>query len=93
MKKIISTERAPAPVGPYSSVVAFDKLLFISGQGPLDTEAKELVIDMPARSKVLSCFVKRRTSVSFTLAPICMIESTEEPPPLSLLALEIFEGI
>ncbi len=43
MKEIISTDKAPAPVGPYSPVVAFDKLIFVSGQGPIDTETKELV--------------------------------------------------
>ncbi len=43
MKEIISTDKAPASVGPYSPVVAFDKLLFVSGQGPLDIDAKELV--------------------------------------------------
>ena len=43
MKEIISTDKAPAPVGPYSPVVAFDKLIFVSGQGPLDTETKQLV--------------------------------------------------
>lgn len=43
MKEIISTDKAPAPMGPYSPVVAFDKLIFVSGQGPIDTETKELV--------------------------------------------------
>ena len=43
MKEIISTDKAPAPVGPYSPVVAFDKLIFVSGQGPINTETKELV--------------------------------------------------
>ncbi len=43
MKEIISTTKAPAPVGPYSPVVAFDKLIFISGQGPLDTETGQLI--------------------------------------------------
>ena len=43
MKKIVSTDKAPVPVGPYSPVVAFDKLIFISGQGPLNTETKQLV--------------------------------------------------
>jgi len=43
MKEIISTGKAPAPVGPYSPVVAFDRLVFISGQGPLDPETKQLV--------------------------------------------------
>jgi 2-iminobutanoate/2-iminopropanoate deaminase len=43
MKKIISTDKAPAPVGPYSPVVAFEKLIFVSGQGPLNPQTKELV--------------------------------------------------
>ena len=43
MKEIIPTSKAPAPVGPYSPVVAFEKLVFISGQGPLNPETKELV--------------------------------------------------
>jgi len=43
MKEIISTDKAPAPVGPYSPVVAFEKLIFISGQGPLDPQTKQLV--------------------------------------------------
>jgi 2-iminobutanoate/2-iminopropanoate deaminase len=36
MKRIISTEKAPAPVGPYSAVVGFGDLIFVSGQGPID---------------------------------------------------------
>jgi 2-iminobutanoate/2-iminopropanoate deaminase len=43
MKEIISTDKAPAPVGPYSPVVAFEKLIFVSGQGPLNPETKQLV--------------------------------------------------
>ncbi len=36
MKEIIPTTKAPKPAGPYSPVVAFGDLLFISGQGPVD---------------------------------------------------------
>lgn len=43
MKEIISTDKAPAPVGPYSPVVAFQELIFVSGQGPLNPETKQLV--------------------------------------------------
>ena len=39
MKKIINSEKAPAPIGPYShSVMAEGKMLFISGQIPFDAE-------------------------------------------------------
>ncbi len=35
-KKIISTKKAPAAVGPYSQAVATDTLLFTSGTLPID---------------------------------------------------------
>lgn len=36
MKKIIFSEKAPAPIGPYSQAVAANGLLYISGQIPID---------------------------------------------------------
>lgn len=36
MKKIISTEKAPAAIGPYSQAVEAAGLIFISGQLPID---------------------------------------------------------
>jgi len=39
MKKIINSNKAPAPIGPYShSVMSEGKLLFISGQIPFDKD-------------------------------------------------------
>lgn len=35
-KKIIRTEEAPAPIGPYNQAVLFGNMLFISGQIALD---------------------------------------------------------
>jgi 2-iminobutanoate/2-iminopropanoate deaminase len=35
-KKIIKTELAPAPIGPYSQAVQLGKFLFISGQVPIN---------------------------------------------------------
>ena len=42
MKEIIPTDQAPKPTGPYSPVVAFGDLLFVSGQGPVDQASGEL---------------------------------------------------
>lgn len=42
-RKYISTDRAPAAIGPYSQAVKVDSLLFISGQIPLDPSTMELV--------------------------------------------------
>lgn len=42
-KKIIRTEDAPAPIGPYNQAVQFGNLLFISGQIALDPKSGTLV--------------------------------------------------
>jgi len=42
MKKIIFTEDAPAPIGPYSQAVLLGDLLFCSGQVPLDAASGEV---------------------------------------------------
>jgi 2-iminobutanoate/2-iminopropanoate deaminase len=38
MKKVIQTENAPKPVGPYSQAVRVDTFLFVSGQVAIDPE-------------------------------------------------------
>ena len=41
-KKILLTNNAPAPIGPYSQAVQTGNLLFISGQIPIDPATGEL---------------------------------------------------
>ena len=43
MKKIISTEKAPKAVGPYSQAVQAGNLLFCSGQIAIDPVTNELI--------------------------------------------------
>ena len=43
MREIITTENAPAAVGPYSQAVRHGIVLFVSGQIPLDPESGEVV--------------------------------------------------
>lgn len=42
MKRIISTDKAPAAIGPYSQAVMAGKFLFISGQLALDPATMEM---------------------------------------------------
>ena len=42
-KKIISTSKAPAPIGPYNQAVVCNNMVFISGQIPLNPETNELI--------------------------------------------------
>jgi 2-iminobutanoate/2-iminopropanoate deaminase len=43
MLREVRTEKAPAPVGPYSQAVRHGPLLYLSGQVPLDPETGERV--------------------------------------------------
>ncbi|WAC02805.1 Rid family detoxifying hydrolase [Lacinutrix neustonica] len=45
MKKIISTSKAPAPIGPYNQAVLSGNTLYTSGQIALHPETGVLVID------------------------------------------------
>ena len=42
MKKIIHTEHAPQPIGPYSQAVKFGNMLFVSGQIAMDPSTGEM---------------------------------------------------
>ena len=43
MKKVIQTENAPEPVGPYSQALQVDKFLFVSGQVAIDPKEGRIV--------------------------------------------------
>lgn len=42
-KTLISTDRAPSAIGPYSQAVKAGNLLFVSGQLPLDPKTGQLI--------------------------------------------------
>ncbi|RZK10403.1 MAG: RidA family protein, partial [Flavobacterium sp.] len=44
-KKIIYTDKAPAPIGPYNQAVLVGNTLYTSGQIALDPTTMELVLD------------------------------------------------
>lgn len=45
MKKVVFTDKAPKPIGPYSQAVCIDGLLFISGQIPIDPSTGQLITE------------------------------------------------
>lgn len=45
MKKIINTDKAPTPIGPYNQAVLVDNTLYTSGQIALNPATMELVLD------------------------------------------------
>ncbi|HHU97910.1 MAG TPA: RidA family protein [Petrimonas sp.] len=56
MKKIISTQKAPAAIGPYSQAVEANGFLFLSGMLPID----------PANGQLVAGGVKEQTEQIFT---------------------------
>ncbi len=52
MKKIILTDKAPAPIGPYSQGVEINGLLFFSGQIAIDpTEGRIVATDVEGQTR------------------------------------------
>lgn len=50
--KVVRTEKAPLPVGPYSQGIRAGNMLFVSGQGPLDPKIKKTVgLDIESQTK------------------------------------------
>ena len=45
MKKIIQTDKAPLPIGPYNQAILVGNTLYTSGQIALNPETMELVLD------------------------------------------------
>lgn len=45
MKKIIKTDKAPAPIGPYNQAILSGNMLYISGQIAINPKTNELDID------------------------------------------------
>ncbi|HMQ48099.1 MAG TPA: Rid family detoxifying hydrolase [Saprospiraceae bacterium] len=45
MKKIIRTDKAPAPVGPYNQAIIHNSTLYVSGQIALDPENGQLITE------------------------------------------------
>jgi len=51
MKKIISTDKAPKAIGPYSQAVYFNGTLYVSGQLPINPESGEMPNGIVAQTK------------------------------------------
>lgn len=45
MKKIIFTDKAPAPIGPYNQAILVGNMLYTSGQIAINPTTNELVLD------------------------------------------------
>lgn len=44
-KKVITTDQAPAPVGPYNQAIIHENMVFVSGQIPLDPQTGQMAAE------------------------------------------------
>ena len=51
MKKVISTSKAPAAIGPYSQAIEVGNLVFVSGQIPVDPATGKVKDDVKAQAR------------------------------------------
>lgn len=51
MKKIVNTAKAPAAIGPYSQATEIEKLIFVSGQLPIEMSTGELANSIETQTK------------------------------------------
>lgn len=51
VKEVISTEDAPGAIGPYSQAVKKDKMIFVSGQMPVNPRTGEISEDIKEQTK------------------------------------------
>jgi 2-iminobutanoate/2-iminopropanoate deaminase len=59
MKKIISTQHAPAPIGPFSQAVAHNGVLYVSGQLPVNAATGEVLTgDISAQATLVMEYIK-----------------------------------
>ena len=99
MREIISTESAPAAIGPYSQAVRYDNLLFLSGQIPLDPESGEIVegnIEVQTR-KVLdnlkAILESGGMGLQHVLKCTCFLKNMEDFPAFNSVYSEYFSDI
>lgn len=59
MKKVILTENAPAPIGPYSQAIEVGNMLFCSGQIPIDPKTNQVFTgDIKAQTELVMANVQ-----------------------------------
>ena len=69
MKKIISTQKAPAAIGPYSQAVVVDNMVYTSGVVPIDPENGNVVEgDIKVQATRVFCYMLGITSYYDTIS-------------------------
>ncbi len=98
MKREVRTEKAPAPVGPYSQAIEKNNMLFISGQIGIDPSSGKLEDDCEAQiRRIFSNITEILKAGGYSLSDIVKVNVylTEgvDFSVFNRLYMEFFEGI
>ncbi len=98
MKEIISTDKAPAAIGPYSQAVKVGNLLFTSGQIPIDPATNTLVeggIEVQARrvmENVKAILTARGAGMDNIVKTVVFIKDMNDFTKVNEIYAEYFTG-
>lgn len=96
--QIISTDQAPAAVGPYSQAVKTGNLLFTSGQIPLDPATGEVVaggIQEQARQaleNLKAVLTAGGVSLNSVVKTTCFLDDMDDFVPFNEIYQQFFSG-
>jgi 2-iminobutanoate/2-iminopropanoate deaminase len=96
-KNIISTNKAPQAIGPYSQAVKFDNLLFISGQIPIEPKSGEILKgNIKEQTKQIlenlnSILIEGGSSINNVLRTTIFLTNLEDYADVNEMYAEFFE--
>ena len=97
-KNIIHTKNAPAAVGPYSQAIVADKIVYTSGQIPLDPvsgviEASDIVAQTKQAVHNLSAVLEAAgSSLDRVIKTTCFLKNIEDFAAFNAIYAEYFKG-
>ncbi len=97
-QKSISSPEAPAPIGPYSPAITWEKLVFISGQGPVDPKTgKKVEGDITVQTRQafasLDALLKAAGASRKTVLKVTVyLSNMAEFPAMNAVYKEFFAG-
>lgn len=97
MKKVISTNQAPAAIGPYSQAVEVNGLIYTSGQIPVDPATGEIPQGINAQAEQVMKNVKNLleaagTSMSHVIKTTVFIKDMNDFTAINQIYATYFEG-
>ena len=97
MKKIISTQNAPAAIGPYSQAVEWNGMIFSSGMIPVDPQTGEIPEDVEQQARQVftnlsNLLIAAGTSMDKVIKTTVFIKDMNDFAAINQIYQEFFNG-